>query len=152
MRFFAYLIIPFLVSSIYAVDVLVDTLGGSTPPYYSFTTDDGATSFDFINDGSDNIVAGTQYNFTGNNGSHPFKMYITETSTGTETNLVNNLSARQTQSFTLDPSVDYTGYTGTYVCNSHSWMSGTFNIIPETSNFALLLGVLTLGLVAFRRR
>ena len=152
MKFFAYLIIPFLVSSIYAVDVLVDTLGGSAAPYYSFTTDDGATNFDFINDGSDNIVAGTQYNFTGNNASHPFRMYITDNSTGTETNLVNNLSARQTQSFTLDPSIDYTGYTATYVCNAHSYMNGTFNIIPEPSNYALILGALAIGLVAIRRR
>ena len=79
-------------------------------------------------------------------------MYITDNSTGTETNLVNNLSARQTQSFTLDPSIDYTGYTATYVCNAHSYMSGTFNIIPESSNYALILGALALGLVAIRRR
>lgn len=152
MKYFAYLIIPLLVNNIYGVDVLVDTLGGSNPPYYSFTTDDGATNFDFINDGPDEIVAGTQYNFTGNNTSHPFRMYITENSTGTETNLVNNLSASETQSFTLSTSIDYTGYTATYVCNAHSYMSGTFNIIPEPSNYALILGVLVLGLVAIRRR
>ena len=150
MRIFAYVIIPFLVSSIYAVDVLVDT-SGFTPPYYSFTTNDGATSFDFINDGSDELETGVEYTFIGNNSSHPFRMYITDTS-GTTTNLVDNLSLRGSQSFILDPNVDYSDYTKTYVCNSHSNMVGTFNIIPETSNYALLLGVMTLGLVAFRRR
>ena len=150
MRFFAYLIIPFLVSSIYAVDVLVNT-SGFTSPYYSFTTDDGATSFNFINDGSDELETGIEYTFIGNNSSHPFRMYITDTS-GTTTNLVNNLSLRGTQSFTLDPNIDYSDYTKTYVCNSHSSMAGTFNIIPETSNYALLVGVLTLGIVALRRR
>ena len=151
MKFFAYLIIPFLVSSIYAVDVLVDTLGGSTPPYYSFSTDDGATSFDFINDGSDELQKGIEYTFIGNNSSHPFRMYITDSS-GTTTDLVNGLSLRGSQSFTLDPNVDYSDYTKTYVCTAHSNMNGTFNIIPETSNYALLLGVLTLGIVALRRR
>ena len=112
MKFFAYLIIPFLVSSIYAVDVLVDTLGGSTPPYYSFSTDDGATSFDFINDGSDELQKGIEYTFIGNNSSHPFRMYITDSS-GTTTDLVNGLSLRGSQSFTLDPNVDYSDYTKT---------------------------------------
>lgn len=150
MRLFAYLIIPFFVSSIYAVDVLVDT-SGSTSPYYSFTTNDGAASFDFINDGSDTLEKGIEYTFTGNNASHPFRMYITDT-LGNTTDLVNGLTLRGTQSFTLDPNIDYSDYTTTYVCTAHSNMNGTFNIIPETSNYALLLGVLAIGLVALRRR
>ena len=104
-----------------------------------------------INDGSDELQKGIEYTFIGNNSSHPFRMYITDSS-GTTTDLVNGLSLRGSQSFTLDPNVDYSDYTKTYVCNSHSSMAGTFNIIPETSNYALLLGVLTLGIVALRRR
>ena len=151
MKVFVCLIITLLVSRVYAsVNVLVDTTGFA-PPYYQFSINGGATDFNFTNGGSDNLVVGTEYTFTGNNSSHPFRMYITD-SAGNTTDLVNNLSLSGSQSFTLDSNIDYSTYTKTYVCNHHASMTGSFNIIPEISNFPLILGVLALGFVALRRR
>ncbi|MAS64553.1 MAG: hypothetical protein CL815_04940 [Coraliomargarita sp.] len=142
----------FLLTSLssFAVDVLVNT-SGFDDPFYSFSINDGVTDFNFTNSGSDSLLTGIEYTFTGNNTSHPFRMYITD-SQGNTTNLINNLSFRGSQSFTLDTSTDYSTYTKTYVCNVHPSMNGTFNIIPESSSYALLLGGLALGLVALRRR
>ncbi len=142
----------FLLTSLnsFAVNVLVNT-SGFDDPFYNFSINDGATDFNFINGGSDSLITGIEYTFTGNNTSHPFRMYVTDPQ-GNNTDLVNNLSFRGSQSFTLDSSIDYSTYTKTYVCNSHPSMNGTFNIIPESSSYALLLGGLALGLVALRRR
>ena len=147
-----YLLPIFFITALncFAVEVLVNT-SEFDYPYYSFSIDEGATDFNFINDGSYSLNLGTEYTFNGGNTSHPFRMYITD-SQGNTTNLVNNLSLGDSQSFTLDPNIDYSSFTKTYVCNSHSGMVGTFNIVPETSTYALLLGVLSLALVALRRR
>ena len=134
----------------FALDVLVNT-SNFTPPYYSFSINDGVNNFNFINDGTDSLNLGIEYTFTGNNSSvHPFSMFITD-SLGNTTNLISNLSFRGSQSFTLDPNTDYSSYTKTYICDAHSVMVGSFNIVPETSTYALLLGVLSLALVALRR-
>ena len=151
-----YLLPLFFITALngFAVDVLVNTSGFSYP-YYSFSIDDGTTDFNFINAGPDSLVVGTEYTFNGDNTSHPFRMYITD-SLGNTTNLVNNLSFFSgSQSFTLDPNIDYSSFTAAYVCNAHPSMAGTFNIqsaIPEPSAYALLLGSLSLALVALRRR
>ena len=153
MRVFAYIFLFTLMSlKLHAVNVLVNTTG-FTAPYYTFSVDDG-TSFDFTNSGTDSLTAGVAYIFTGNNTSHPFRMFITDNSSGTVTDLVNNLSFRGTQTFTLDPSIDYSTYTGTYICNYHPSMVGSFNIstVPEPSTYSLVFGSLALGLVALRRR
>ena len=125
--------------------LLIPTWGGQR---------NGGTSFDFTNAGTDSLTAGVTFIFTGNNTSHPFRMFITDNSSGTVTNLVNNLSFRGTQTFTLDPSIDYSTYTGTYICNDHPSMVGSFNIssVPEPSTYTLIFGSLALGLVALRRR
>ena len=134
-----------------AVDVLVSTTGW-TSPYYTFSIDDGAADFNFINSGPDSLITGTVYTFTGSNTSgHPFSMYITD-SLGNTTNLISNLSARDSQTFTLDPNTDYSSYTKTYICDYHPSMVGSFNIVPENSSYALLLGAFSLALVALRRR
>ena len=153
MNFKFYLLPLFFVTALncFALDVLVNT-SNFTPPYYNFSIDEGATDFNFINDGPYSLNLGTEYTFTGNNSSfHAFRMYITD-SQGNTTNLVNNLSLGDSQSFTLDPNIDYSTFTKTYVCNNHSGMAGSFNIVPETSTYALLLGILSLALVALRRR
>ena len=135
----------------HALNVLVNTTG-FTPPYYTFSINDG-TDFDITSSGSESLIAGVEYTFTGNNSSHPFRMYITD-SLGNQTNLVNNLSLRGSQTFTLDPSLDYSTYTATYVCNLHPGMVGSFNIspIPEPATYSLLIGLLVLGHLALRRR
>ena len=155
MSFKFYLLPLFFITALngFAVDVLVNTSGFNSP-FYSFSIDDGATDFNFINGGPDSLNLGTEYTFNGGNTSHPFRMYITD-SLGNTTNLVNNLSFSGSQSFTLDPNIDYSSFTTTYVCNAHPSMVGTFNIqsaIPEPSAYALLLGALSLALVALRRR
>ena len=153
MNFKFYLIPLFFITALngFAVDVLVNTSGFDSP-FYSFSIDDGATDFNFINGGPDSLSLGTEYTFTGNNSSfHAFRMYITD-SLGNTTNLVNNLSFSGSQSFTLDPNIDYSSFIKTYVCNNHSGMVGSFNIVPESSTYALLLGALSLALVALRRR
>ena len=134
-----------------AVDVLVNTTGWSSP-YYTFSIDGGAADFNFINRGPDSLITGTEYIFTGSNTSgHPFSMFITD-SLGNTTNLISNLSASDSQSFTLDANTDYSSYTTTYICDYHPSMVGSFNIVPESSSYALLLGALSLALVALRRR
>jgi hypothetical protein len=134
-----------------AVDVLVNTTNFSSP-YYTFSINEGVNNFNFTNEGSDSLNLGIEYTFTGNNSSfHPFSMYITD-SLGNTINLISNLSLTGSQSFTLDPNTDYSSYTKTYICDNHSSMVGSFNIIPETSTYALLLGGLSLALVALRRR
>lgn len=153
MRIFVYTFFFTLLSlKLHAVNVLVNTTGLAAP-YYTFSVDDGA-SFDFTNTGTDSLIAGVAYTFTGNNTSHPFRMFITDNSSGTVTDLVNYLSFRGTQTFTLDPSIDYSSYTGTYVCNLHPAMIGSFNIssVPEPSTYTLIFGSLALLLVALRRR
>lgn len=148
----SFLLSLFLLTSLssFAVDVLVNT-SGFNDPYYNFSINDGTTDFNFTNSGSDRLLTGIEYTFTGNNTSHPFRMYVTDPQ-GNTTDLVNNLSFRGSQSFTLDTSTDYSTYTKTYVCNAHPSMNGTFNIIPESSSYSLLLGGLALGLAALRRR
>ena len=135
-----------------AVDVLVNTTDFS-PPYYTFLTNEGGASFfNFINDGPDSLSTGLVYTFIGGNTSgHPFSMYITD-SLGNTTNLISNLTGSDSQSFTLDASTDYSSYTTTYICDYHPSMVGSFNIVPESSSYALLLGALSLALVALRRR
>lgn len=152
MRYINYsLLLTLLSLQLHAVNVLVNTTG-FTPPHYSFIIDDG-TDFDFTNAGSESLIAGVTYTFIGNNLQHPFRMYLTDPF-GTQTNLISNLSFRMSQTFTLDPSVDYSPYTKTYICSSHPTMAGTFNIsaVPEPSSYALLLGGLALVLVALKRR
>ena len=152
MNFKFYLIPLFFITALngFAVDVLVNTSGWASP-FYNFSIDDGATDFNFINDGSYSLNLGIEYTFNGGNTSHPFRMYITD-SLGNTTNLVNNLSFSGSQSFILDPNIDYSSFIKTYVCNNHSGMVGSFNIVPESSTYALLLGALSLALVALRRR
>ena len=153
MNFKFYLLPLFFVTALncYALDVLVNTTGWSSP-YYTFSIDGGAADFNFINEGLDSLNLGIEYTFTGNNSSvHPFSMFITD-SLGNTTNLISNLSFRGSQSFTLDPNTDYSSYTKTYICDAHSDMVGSFNIVPESSSYALLLGMLSLALVALRRR
>ena len=136
-----------------AVDVLVSTTGW-TSPYYTFSVDDGAADFNFINSGPDSLITGIEYIFTGSNTTgHPFSMYITDSSENT-TYLISNLKARDSQSFTLDANTDYSSYTTTYICDYHPSMVGSFNIapVPESSSYALLLGAFSLALVALRRR
>ena len=134
-----------------AVDVLVNTTGFSSP-YYTFSVGDSSEAFNFTNGGSDSLLTGIEYTFTGSNTSgHPFSLYITD-SLGNQTNLISNLGARSSQSFTLDPNTDYSSYTKTYICDYHPGMVGSFNIVPESSSFALLIGILSLALVALRRR
>lgn len=134
-----------------AVDVLVNTSNFSYP-YYNFSINDGVNNFNFINEGPDSLNLGIEYTFTGNNSSfHPFSMFITD-SLGNTTYLISNLSFRGSQSFTLDPNTDYSSYTKTYICENHSGMVGSFNIVPESSSYALLIGILSLALVALRRR
>ena len=136
-----------------AVDVLVKTTGFSSP-YYTFSVGDSSDAFNFTNGGSDSLITGTAYTFTGSNTSgHPFSMFITD-SLGNTTNLISNLSARESQTFTLDPNTDYSSYTTTYICDYHPSMVGSFNIapVPESSSYALLLGAFSLALVALRRR
>ena len=153
MNFKFYLLPLFFVTAFngFAVDVLVNT-SGFTSPYYSFSIDDGAIDFNFTSGGSDSLSTGIEYTFTGSNTSgHPFSMYITD-SLGNTTDLISSLGARSSQSFTLDPNTDYSSYTKTYICDYHPTMVGTFNIIPESSSYALLIGILSLALVALRRR
>ena len=153
MNFKFYLLPLFFITALncFAVDVLVNDSGFASP-YYSFSIDDGATDFNFINEGSDSLNVGIEYTFTGNNSSdHPFSMFITD-SLGNTTNLISNLSFRGSQSFTLDPNTDYSSYTKTYICDAHSGMVGSFNIVPESSTYGLLIGILSLALVALRRR
>ena len=89
-----------------AVDVLVNTTGFSSP-YYTFSIGDGSDAFNFTNSGSDSLSTGVEYTFLGGNTSgHPFSMFITD-SLGNTTNLISNLGARSSQSFTLDPNTDY---------------------------------------------
>ena len=134
-----------------AVDVLVNTTGFSSP-HYTFSIGDSSDAFNFTSSGSDSLLTGVEYTFTGSNTSgHPFSMYITN-SQGNITNLISNLSGISSQSFTLDPNTDYSSYTKTYICDYHSGMVGSFNIVPESSTYALLLGALSLALVALRRR
>ena len=134
-----------------AVDVLVNTTGFSFP-YYTFSVGDSSDAFNFTNGGSDSLLTGIEYTFTGSNTSgHPFSLYVTD-SLGNQTNLISNLGARSSQSFTLDPNTDYSTYTKTYICDYHPGMVGTFNIVPESSSYALLIGILSLALVALRRR
>ena len=134
-----------------AVDVLVNTTGFSSP-YYTFSIGDGSDAFNFTSSGSDSLSTGVEYTFLGGNTSgHPFSMFITD-SLGNTTNLISNLGARSSQSFTLDPNTDYSTYTTTYICDYHPSMVGSFNIVPESSSYALLLGALSLALVALRRR
>ena len=134
-----------------AVDVLVNTTGFISP-YYTFSVGDSSEAFNFTNGGSDSLLTGIEYTFTGSNTSgHPFSLYITD-SLGNQTNLISNLGARSSQSFTLDPNTDYSSYTKTYICDYHPGMVGSFNIVPESSSFALLIGILSLALVALRRR
>ena len=153
MRIFVYTFFFTLLSlKLHAVNVLVNTTGLAAP-YYTFSVNDG-TNFDITNFGTDSLTAGVPYTFTGNNTSHPFRMFITDNTSGTVTDLVNELSFRDSQTFTLDPSIDYSNYTGTYICNHHSFMVGSFNIssVPEPSTYTLIFGSLALGLVALRRR
>ena len=135
-----------------AVDVLVSTTGFSSP-YYTFSIGDSSDEFNFTNSGSDSLLTGIEYTYTGSNTSgHPFSMYIID-SFGSTTNLISNLGARSSQSFTLDPNTDYSSYTKTYICDYHpTGMVGSFNIVPESSSYALLVGMLSLALVALRRR
>ena len=134
-----------------AIDILVTTTGFSSP-YYTFSVGDSSDAFNFTNGGSDSLLTGIVYTFTGSNTSgHPFSLYITD-SLGNETNLISNLGARSSQSFTLDPNTDYSSYTKTYICDYHPGMVGSFNIVPESSSYALLIGILSLALVALRRR
>ena len=135
-----------------AVDVLVSTTGFSSP-YYTFSIGDSSDAFNFTNSGSDSLLTGIEYTFTGSNTSgHPFSMYITD-SFGSTINLISNLGARSSESFTLDPNTDYSSYTKTYICDYHpTGMVGSFNIVPESSSYALLVGMLSLALVALRRR
>ena len=152
MRYLLYLTFVFVISvKLHALNVLVNTTGFA-PPYYTFSINDG-TDFDITSSGSESLIAGVEYTFTGNNSSHPFSMYITD-SLGNQTNLVNNLSLRGSQTFTLDPNLDYSTYTATYVCDLHPVMVGSFNIspIPEPAAYSLLIGLLVLGLLALRRR
>ena len=136
----------------FAVDVLVNTTGFSSP-YYTFSIGDSSDAFNFTSSGSDSLLTGVEYTFTGSNISgHPFSMYITD-SLGNTTNLISNLSAGDSQSFTLDANTDYSSFTKTYICDFHpSSMVGSFNIVPESSTYALLLGALSLALAALRRR
>ena len=116
-----------------ATTIYVETIGFASP-YYSFYLDeDKTTPFDFVNSGSDNLVAGEAYTFIGlNTSGHPFKMYLTD-SNGLSTNLVNQLTTGDSQSFTLDANTDYSTYTFTYICNIHGGMNGIFNLANATN-------------------
>ena len=135
----------------YAVDILVSTTA-FTSPYYTFSIGDSSEAFNFTGSGSDSLSTGVVYTFTGSNTSgHPFSMYITDP-LGNQTNLISNLGSRNSQSFTLDPNTDYSEYTTTYICDYHPTMIGSFNIVPESSSYALIIALLSLALVALRRR
>ena len=118
--------------------MLVDTTG-LTPPYYTFSIDDG-TDFDFTNVNLESLTVNLAYTFTGNNVNYLFRMFITESS-GIVADIISNLSFHLSQTFTLDSSVDYSTYTGTYICNSHAFMVGHLTFIlfqnpPATHSYS----------------
>ena len=122
--------------------------GGFTNTPYQFFSDSGLTQpLDIYTGGSDSLLIGQSYTFTGGSGSHPF--YMSNLGVGVQPSslisLVGNGSATSgitgtNQSFTLsfngfDPSVN----TLTYFCTSHSIMNGTLQVVPEPSAAMLLL-------------
>lgn len=125
-----YLIMQVVVS---ATTIYVETTGFSSP-YYNFYLDEAKTTpFNFVGSGSDSLVAGETYTFTGlNTSSHPFRMYVQD-GNGISTDLVNFLTAGSSQTFTFDGSIDYSSYTFTYVCNFHGGMTGSFNLVNATN-------------------
>ena len=89
------------------MNVQVETLGFDSP-FYEFQLNDG-TNFNFINQGLDKLIPGIIYNITGNNISYPLRIYITD-SQGNSTVLIDNLINGSSQSFVLDPNIDYSNY------------------------------------------
>jgi hypothetical protein len=150
-----------LASSSYGQTTIYVSSGGFTNPPYQFFSDSGLTQpLDIYTGGSDSLLIGQSYTFTGGSGSHPFYMSNLGVNTPPSSliSLVGNGSATSgitgtNQSFTLsfngfNPSVD----TLTYFCTSHSSMNGTLQVVPEPSATMLLItgGIAAAG--TFHRR
>jgi len=135
--------------------------GGFTNPPYQFYSDSSLTQqLDIYSGGSDSLLIGQSYTFTGGSGSHPF--YMSNLGVGTPPSslisLVGDGSAASgitgtSQSFTLsfngfNPSVD----TLTYFCTVHGSMNGTLQVVPEPSGAALLMIGGIAAAAIYRRR
>ena len=135
--------------------------GGFGSPYYNFFSDSNLTQpLNIYSGGTDSLLIGQSYTFTGGSGSHPFYMSDNgyEGVSSSLISLVGNGSAASgitgtNQSFTLsftgfNPSVN----TLTYYCTAHSGMVGTLQVVPEPSTAALLIIGGIAAAAIYRRR
>jgi hypothetical protein len=140
--------------------IWVSSGGFSSPPYNFYSDANMTQPLDIYSGGSDSLLIGQSYTFTGGSGSHPF--YVSNLGVGVQPSslisLVGDGSATSgitgtSQSFTLsfngfDPSVD----TLTYFCTVHGSMNGTLQVVPEPSGAALLMVGGIAAAAIYRRR
>ena len=146
-------------------DIFVKTVGFGSP-YYEFYLDSAGTQlFDITAGGSDNLVVGNSYTFTRINSGHAFYMsdqngWRTDLSVGANIELTGDGTSSSGinlgDSFTLTISNDFNPLSESlyYYCTAHSSMVNGFSavVVPEPSTYALIFGLLVLGVIIHRRK
>jgi hypothetical protein len=137
-----------LASMAYGQTTIYVDSGSFSSPYYRFYSDSSLTQqLDIYSGGTDSLLIGQSYTFTGGSSSHPFYLsnlgvqtppssLISMVGDGSATTGITGTSQSFTLSFNgFDPSDD----TLTFFCTNHSSMNGTLQVVPEPSAAMLLL-------------